>query len=76
MPPIKVVFLCLFVEIFSMNEIVESLVGRLNTNLREAFQERASIRQFEGGQDREMAEAMAVLDVIHMCPKKACACWQ
>jgi len=59
-----------------MNEIVESLVGRLNTNLREAFQERASIRQFEGGQDREMAEAMAVLDVIHMCPKKACACWQ
>ena len=59
-----------------MNEIVESLVDRLNTNLREAFQERASIRQYEGGQDREMAEAMAVLDVLHMCPKKACACWQ
>lgn len=59
-----------------MNEIVESLVDRLNTNLREAFQERASIRQYEGGQDREMAEAMAVLDVIHMCPKKACACWK
>ena len=59
-----------------MNEIVESLVDRLNTNLRDAFQERASIRQYEGGQDREMAEAMAVLDVIHMCPKKACACWQ
>lgn len=76
MPPIEVVFLCLFVEIFSMNEIVESLVDRLNTNLREAFQERASIRQYEGGQDREMAEAMAVLDVIHMCPKKACACWK
>ena len=76
MPPIEVVFLCLFVEIFSMNEIVESLVDRLNTNLREAFQERASIRQYEGGQDREMAEAMAVLDVIHMGPKKACACWQ
>ena len=59
-----------------MNEIVESLVDRLNTNLREAFQERASIRQYEGGQDREMAEVMAVLDVIHMGPKKACACWQ
>ena len=59
-----------------MNEIVESLVDRLNTNLRDAFQERASIRQYEGGQDREMAEAMAVLDVIHMCPKKACACWK
>lgn len=59
-----------------MNKIVESLVDRLNTNLREAFQERAAIRQYEGGQDREMAEAMAVLDVIHMCPKKACACWQ
>ena len=76
MPPIEVVFLCPFVEIFSMNEIVESLVDQLNTNLREAFQERASIRQYDGGQDREMAEAMAVLDVIHMCPKKACACWQ
>ena len=59
-----------------MNEIVESLVDRLNNNLREAFQERASIRQYEGGQDREMAEAMAVLNVNHMCPKKACACWQ
>ena len=59
-----------------MNEIVESLVDRLNTNLREAFQERASIRQYEGGQDREMAEAMAVLDVIHMCPKKVFAFWQ
>ena len=59
-----------------MNEIVESLVDQLNTNLREAFQERASIRQFEGGQDRQMTEAMAVLDVIHMYPKKACACWQ
>ena len=76
MPSIEVVFLRLFVKIFSMNEIVESLVDRLNTNLREAFQERASIRQYEGGQDREMAEAMAVLDVLHMCPKKACACWQ
>jgi hypothetical protein len=76
MPPIEVVFLCLFVEIFSMNEIVESLVDRLNTNLKEAFQERAAIRQYVGGQDREMAEAMAVLDVIHMCPKKACACWE
>ena len=76
MPSIEVVFLRLFVEIFSMNEIVESLVDRLNTNLREAFQERASIRQYEGGQDREMAEAMAVLDVIHMCPKKAFAFWQ
>ena len=76
MPSIEVVFLRLFVEIFSMNEIVESLVDRLNTNLREAFQERASIRQFEGGQDRQMTEAMAVLDVIHMYPKKACACWQ
>jgi len=76
MPPIEVVFLCLFLEIFSMNLIVESLVDQPNTNLREAFQERASIRQFEGGQDRQMAETMAVLDVIHMYPKKACACWQ
>jgi hypothetical protein len=59
-----------------MNEIVESLVDRLNTNLKEAFQERASIRQYEGGQDREMAEAMAVLDVIHVGTKRAYACWQ
>ena len=76
MPSIEVVFLRRFVEIFSMNEIVKSLVDQLSTNLREAFQERASIRQYEGGQDRQMTEAMAVLDVIHMYPKKACACWQ
>ncbi len=25
---------------------------------------------------RELAEAMAVLDVIRMQPKQACACWQ
>ena len=59
-----------------MNEIVESLVDQLNTNLREIFQERAAIRQYVGGQDREMAEAMAVLDVIQMDPKKACVCWE
>jgi len=59
-----------------MNEIVESLVDRFGTNLREAFQERAAIRQYVGGQDREMTEAIAVLDVIHVGTKRAYACWQ
>jgi hypothetical protein len=51
-----------------LNPIVEALVCRLDTNLREAFEERAGIMQFEAGKPRELAEALALLDVIRADP--------
>lgn len=52
------------------NEIVADLVSKLDRNLREAFEERASIREFEGGLTRELAEALALLDVMRRYPKE------
>ncbi len=54
-----------------LNEVVADLVSRLDSNLREAFEERASIRQYDGGLNRELAEALALLDVIRQYPKEA-----
>lgn len=51
-----------------VNPIVEALVCRLDANLREAFEERAGVMQFEAGNERELAEALALLDVIRMHP--------
>jgi hypothetical protein len=59
-----------------MNEIVESLVGRLNPQLREAFEERAAIMEFDAGLSREYAEALALLDLIRQQPAAVLACWQ
>lgn len=58
------------------DELVATMVACLTDDLHELFQERAAIRQCDGGQSRELAEAMAVLDVIHLRPKQACNCWQ
>jgi hypothetical protein len=54
-----------------LHPIVEALLSRLNDNDREAFEERAGIMQFEAGHPREMAEALALLDVIRMNPLAA-----
>ena len=43
------------------NEIVADLVSKLDANLVEAFEERAAIREFDGGINRELAEALALL---------------
>lgn len=51
-----------------VNPIVEALVYRLDVNLREAFEERAGVMQFEAGKERELAEALALLDVIRVHP--------
>lgn len=51
-----------------INPIVEALVARLDEALRESFEERAGIMQFEAGQTRELAEALALLDVIRTNP--------
>lgn len=59
----------------SVNDLVAAMVACLNDNLYELFQERAGVREYEGVQAREFAEAMALLDVIRMHPKEACDCW-
>ena len=51
-----------------VNPIVEALVCRLDESDRESFEERAGIQQFEAGKDRELAEALALLDVIRLHP--------
>lgn len=51
-----------------VHPIVEALLQRLDSNLREAFEERAGIMQFEAGHPRELAEALAMLEVIRTNP--------
>ena len=55
------------------NEVVADLVSRLDAGLREAFEERASIREYDGRMPREIAEALALLDVIRQYPKEVLA---
>ena len=52
-----------------MNDVVADLVSRLDESLREAFEERAAIREFDGGLSRDLAEALALLDVIRQYPE-------
>ncbi len=56
-----------------VDETVAAMVARLDEGLAELFEERAAVRQHDGGQSRELAEALALLDVIRMCPKEALA---
>jgi hypothetical protein len=44
------------------------LVCRLDECQREAYEERAGILTFEAGVDRPLAEALALLDLIHQNP--------
>ncbi len=56
------------------NETVMNLVARLDANLREAWEERAAIREFEGGLLRDHAECLALLDLIDMYPRETIRC--
>jgi len=58
-----------------IDETVAALVSLLNEDLYELWQERAAIRQYDGGQARELAEAMAVLDLVRINPSAALSCW-
>jgi len=58
-----------------VDETVAALVSRLNESHQELWQERAAIREHDGGQSRELAEAMALLDVIRMHPSAVMSCW-
>lgn len=48
--------------------VVATLVDKLDDNLREAFEERAAIFEFEAGIDRQLAECLALLDLINRQP--------
>lgn len=65
---LRVALLFLEDPLVPVNPIVEALVRRLDENLREAFEERAGILQWEAGKERELAEALALLDVVRLHP--------
>jgi hypothetical protein len=47
-----------------IDPIVADLLARLNDNIREAFEERCSILEFEADFPRRLAEALGLLDVL------------
>lgn len=52
----------------STNPTVASIVERMDANLKEAFEERAAIMEFDGGLNREHAECLALLEIIKRHP--------
>ncbi len=52
-----------------MDPLVADLVSRLDDNLREAFEERAGIIEFEGNLTRAHAECLALLNVLVSHPE-------
>lgn len=46
--------------------IVTEMLAELDESLREFYEERAGIFQFEAGFDRDLAEALALLEVIRL----------
>ena len=51
-----------------LDETVAHLVAQLDDDLTEIWNERAAVRQHDGGQSRELAEALALLDVFRLYP--------
>lgn len=51
--------------------IVTDFAALLDENLREAWEERAAVMQFEAGIQRDLAEALALLLVIRQYPTAA-----
>ena len=76
-PPTEAVFLCpkernrYLQPTDPLDPTVAAMVSRLPEHLRELWQERAAIREYEAGLTRELSEALALLDVIRMHPKEA-----
>ena len=55
--------------------LIADMVSQLSEHLQELWQERAAIRQYDGNQSRELAEAMALLDVIRLHTQEAMTSW-
>ncbi len=53
--------------------IVTDFTALLDENLREAWEERAAVMQFDAGIPRDLAEALALLLVIRQFPTAALA---
>ncbi len=51
-----------------MYEVVEQLIQRLDPDMRELFEERAGIAEFEDGLHRDEAESYALLDLMRNHP--------
>lgn len=51
-----------------IHPIVADFAQLLDENLREAWEERAAVMQFEAGIPRDLAEALALLLVIRQYP--------
>ena len=54
----------------SSNEIVQSFISAFDEDLREIWEERAAIMEFDGGISRELAECLALLEVIRHSPSR------
>ena len=53
----------------AINPTVAELVARLDTAQIESWAERAAIREYEAGITRELAEALAALDLVERLPE-------
>ncbi len=51
-----------------LNPLVADIVATLNPNLREDFEERAAIMEFEANMDRAHAECLALIDLLRRHP--------
>lgn len=51
-----------------INDVVADAVGKLDDNLREAFEERAAIMEFDANLPRDHAECLALLSVLATYP--------
>lgn len=51
-----------------MNDIVADLVSRLPDGLKQEWEERAAIMEFDGGLSRSEAEALALLCILRKSP--------
>jgi hypothetical protein len=51
-----------------LNPLVADIVSMLDPNLREDFEERAAIMEFDANMERDHAECLALLDVLRRHP--------
>ena len=55
-----------------INTLVSDMANRLDDRLREDFEERAAIMEFDAELPRAHAECLALLDVLHRYPAVLC----
>lgn len=52
----------------SSESLIADLIGLLDEDRRYQFEERAGIMEFDGGQDRDQAELLALVDLLRSHP--------